>query len=268
MNILEEIVSFKIKEVEDLKVNVPIKQLEKRKFFNKDVISLSSLLKENANKVNIIAEFKRKSPSKGIINNSHDPLSVARSYADNGAVAISVLTDKKYFGGSLEDFEIIRDNIELPILRKDFIVDEYQIIESKAIGADVILLIAACLTIEKTYHLAKLARSINMDVLLEIHEEDELSHLNEFVTLVGVNNRNLKNFNIDINTSIILGDKIPNDFIKISESGLNNAENIRKLINCGYKGFLIGEYFMSNSNPGEVLRILIKDVKELNLEKN
>lgn len=266
MNILDEIINFKIKEVEDSKVSVPIKQLEKRKFFHKDVISLSKLLKENVNKVNIIAEFKRRSPSKGIINNSHDPLSVARSYADNGAIAISVLTDKKYFGGSLEDFEIIRGNIELPMLRKDFIIDEYQVVESKSIGADIILLIAACLTPQKTYLLAKLARTLGMDVLLEIHEEDELSHLNEFITLVGVNNRNLKTFNIDINTSIILGDKIPNDYIKISESGLNDAENIRKLINCGYKGFLIGEYFMCNSNPGEVLRTLIKNVKELNLE--
>jgi len=263
MNILNEIVINKKREVEILKELIPIKHLERSEYYNKPVNLLSKILQERNNKVNIIAEFKRKSPSKGVINNFHDPLTVANLYLENGAVAMSILTDEKFFGGKKEDFAKVRSNLSIPLLRKDFIIDEYQVIESKAMGADVILLIAACLKPELTYRLTRLARSLNMDVLLELHDEDDLEHINEYVTLIGINNRSLKTFEVDINTSLVLGRKISESFIKISESGLNNAENIYRLMSSGFKGFLIGEYFMKKDKPGVILKNLIENVNKL-----
>ncbi len=202
----------------------------------------------NENKTGIIAEYKRRSPSKGTINDHSTVEEVTKAYAEHGASAVSVLTDEKFFGGSLND--LLKSTInEVPILRKDFIIDEYQLAESKAFGAEVILLIAACLSKEQVKHLSKFAKNIGLNVLLEIHNEQELDHLCNTIDVVGVNNRDLKSFNVDINRSIELSKQIPDNTIKISESGIDTVESIELLKQHGFKGFLIGEKFMKEKDP-------------------
>ena len=217
-----------------------------------------------------IAEFKRKSPSKGIINDKLTVFEVTRGYAEAGAAGLSVLTDEVFFGGSSEDLMKARAaNPETPILRKDFIIDEYQILEARAFGADIILLIAANLTPEKVKSLAKFAKNLNLEVLLEIHDKHELeTALCEDVDIVGVNNRNLKNFaEQNVNASLELADLIPKNFVKISESCISKPETIRQLQAVGYKGFLIGETFMKTENPGKALAEFIKRAAFRNIEK-
>ena len=248
MNILEQIVAHKKKEVAHKKTEVSVKTLEEQVFFKRETYSLKKFLL-NSTKTGIIAEYKRQSPSKGIINDKDSVESVTGSYAAFGASGISVLTDHHFFGGSLHDLMAARIN-DVPILRKDFIIDEYQIIEAKAFGADVILLIAACLSPEEVKNLAAFAKKLGLEVLLEVHDESELNHLCKEIDLVGVNNRNLKNFEVDLEHSVRMAEKIENDFIKIAESGMNNVSNIRYLKQYGFKGFLIGEYFMKQKNPG------------------
>jgi indole-3-glycerol phosphate synthase len=211
----------------------------------------------------IIAEYKRKSPSRGIINEKHSVNEVTKGYSEAGAAAISVLTDYLYFGGRSEDLHCARVLNTCPILRKDFILEEYQLYESKAIGADIILLIAACLTPLKSKKLAHTAHLLGLEVLLEIHMEKEMDHLNEYVDFVGVNNRNLKDFSVDINTSIQLARKIPVSISKISESGLNSADSIATLYYEGFQGFLMGEAFMSKDNPGIECKKLIKSISSV-----
>ena len=248
MNILDKIIANKRKEIEQAKQFCSIAQLERTKYFSRDTISLKQSLK-NSTKPGIIAEFKRKSPSKGIINDYVKVKEVTKGYCEAGAAGLSVLTDEMFFGGKAEDLHQARIN-NIPILRKDFMVDEYQIFEAKAWGADVILLIAEALTKEEVLTLAKLAKSINLDVLMEIHSEDQLAKMNPYLDIVGVNNRNLKTFEVSIQTSIDLFTKIPDDFVKISESGISSVENIKTLYEIGFKGFLIGENFMKTEVPG------------------
>ena len=219
---------------------------EKSLFFDREVISLKKSLIE---KSGIISEFKRKSPSKPNINLDAEVLTITRGYEISNSSGLSILTDSKYFGGSNEDITLVRDEINIPILRKDFMLDEYQIIESKSLGADIILLIAACLSKEEVENLSRFAKSFNLQVILEIHSEDELSYLCDFIDVVGVNNRNLKKFETDINNSINLADMIPSDFLKISESGISTSKEIFQLKEYGYDGFLIGENFMKNDDP-------------------
>jgi indole-3-glycerol phosphate synthase len=211
----------------------------------------------------IIAEFKQKSPSKGEINFGVKVEEVTKDYAKAGAAGISVLTDFEYFGGSLENLIKAREtNPEIPILRKDFMIDKYQIFEAKANGADVILLIAACLEKAQSETLAKEAKTLGMEVLLEVHNADELEKVNDFVDIVGVNNRDLKTFKMDVETSIRLSKLIPDKFVKISESGLDSAKTILYLNENGFKGFLIGETFMKTENPGAACSKLIEELKK------
>lgn len=247
MNILEQIIQHKKQEVAQRKAAVSIAQLEDEHLFNRKTLSLRDSLLDTG-KTGIIAEFKRRSPSKGSINENADVAVVTSAYAANGAAGLSVLTDGHFFGGSSEDLSRARAN-KIPILRKDFIVDEYQIIEAKAIGADVILLIAACLSPAETRRLAAFARSLGLETLLEIHQEEELEHICEETDIVGVNNRDLKSFTVDINRSLSLIEKIPADKIKISESGISNVEAIFRLKQAGFNGFLIGENFMKEQDP-------------------
>lgn len=256
MNILEQIIKNKRKEVEQRKKEVDVKALETERFFTRETLSLKKFLLDPA-KTGIIAEYKRKSPSKGIINDHDSVESVTKMYAAYGASGISVLTDSNFFGGSLDDLIATRNN-DLPLLRKDFVIDEYQIIEAKAYGADVILLIAACLSPKEVKQLARAAKKIELEVLLELHNESELSRICDEVDLVGVNNRNLKNFEVDLEHSIQMADKIGNDFIKIAESGINDVSNIRYLKQHGFKGFLIGEYFMKQDDPGKAFKEFTK----------
>lgn len=249
MNILDQIVASKKQELKTLKETVPIKHLMASEFIKRQGISLKDKFAEPGS-WGIIAEFKRKSPSRGIISDNHRVEEVTRSYSEAGAVAISILTDYPYFGGSSEDLLCARILNNCPILRKDFIIDEYQLFEAKAIGSDVVLLIAACLSPAKSKILAKAAHYLGLEVLLELHSEKELDQLNEFVDFVGVNNRNLKDFSVDLRISRQLANKIPDSICKISESGLYSAESIASLYFDGFQGFLMGEAFMSKVNPG------------------
>lgn len=247
MNILDEIIARKQIEVATAKLNVPVKELRAGKFYNRIPFSLKQFLL-NESKTGIIAEFKRQSPSKGIINAIADVAQVTTAYTTHGASCLSVLTDKYFFGGCADDLEKARVN-NIPILRKDFMIDEYQLEEAKAMGADVILLIAACLTPQRVKELASLAKQLYLEVLLEIHTEDELDHICDDTEIIGVNNRNLKTFSVDINRSITLGEKIRIDKIKIAESGIHDVETICILRQAGFKGFLIGENFMKQPDP-------------------
>ena len=260
MNILDNIIANKRIEVEAKKELVPVEELERFPHFNSSCNSLvSQLLLDDA--TGIIAEFKRKSPSKGMINEHVQIGPVVEAYDVHGASGISILTDENFFGGNNEDIIYARDIVRVPILRKDFIIDEYQIVEAKAIGASVILLIAACLTPERVKELALFAKRRGLEVLLEIHNEEELQHICLEVDIVGVNNRDLKTFTVDINRSLELADLIPSEKIKISESGISNINSILTLRQAGFKGFLIGENFMKEPDPSAAFADFVNQLK-------
>ncbi|MFC3417419.1 indole-3-glycerol phosphate synthase TrpC [Algoriphagus hitonicola] len=263
MNILEKIIADKYREVAERKSLIPTKLLEKSIFYDGKVVSMKKYVTD-PEKSGIIAEFKRKSPSKGLINGSASVEQVSIGYMQAGASALSILTDQEYFGGSNEDLKIARKFNFCPILRKDFVVDEYQIIEAKSIGADCVLLIAAALESEKLKSLANFAKSLGMEVLLEVHDGEELKKsLNDGVDLVGVNNRNLKTFEVSIDTSLELVTAIPDSFIKISESGISDPRALMQLKKAGFDGFLIGENFMKSSRPEQAAYNFIKEFKRL-----
>lgn len=259
MNILDKIVAQKRIEVAQRKAQTCITELEKGKFFANETLSLKKFLLDET-KTGIIAEYKRKSPSKGIINNKSTVEEVTTAYAKFGASGISVLTDEQFFGGHLNDLLAATIN-EVPLLRKDFMIDEYQIIEAKAYGAEVILLIAACLTKEAVKQMATTAKTLGLEVLLEIHNDEELEHICDAVDLVGVNNRNLKTFEVSIDTSLQLINKIPANKLAIAESGISNVETILTLRQAGFKGFLIGENFMKEANPALAFENFVQHLK-------
>ena len=266
MNTLEKIIQHKRKEVVERKSLYPVALLEKSVYFNSQTVSLSRYLKRE-DKNGIIAEIKRHSPSKGYLNKYINVERTSIGYMQAGASALSVLTDNEFFKGNSEDLTIARKFNFCPILRKDFIIDEYQIIESKSIGADAILLIAAVLTKVEIKKFSDIARALNMEVLLEVHAEEELEKLHDGVDVVGVNNRNLKTLQIDIGASFLLANLIPSKYLKISESGIENPETIQKLRGVGYNGFLIGSHFMKHPRPElackEFINNLSKTKKEL-----
>ncbi len=261
MTILEEIISYKKQEVNKLKSQAPGNKPESLPFFSRQTQSLTDSLL-NKEKTGIIAEFKKKSPSKGMINKDAKVEEVVQGYALERAAGISVLTDTRFFGGAASDLISARKVTDIPILRKDFIIDEYQILEARGIGADVILLIAAALTTEKTYNLAKFAHGLNLQVLLEIHSSGELSCLNDYVDIVGVNNRDLKTFEVNSNRSLELAPLIPEKFLKISESGISDAETIKTLKSSGFHGFLIGENFMKTADPARAFSEFVKKIND------
>lgn len=261
MNILDEIIAYKKTEVKGRRSEVPFRKLEQSDYFGRNVLRLTDFLADKT-RTSVIAEFKKRSPSRGIINGNATPEEVARGYSEGGASGISVLTDRQFFGGSSEHLISARKVTSIPLLRKDFIVDEYQVVESRAIGADVILLIAACLSRQQLKDFARTAKSLGLQVIMEIHKLSELSLINEFIDIVGVNNRDLETFKTDINTSAELIRHIPSGFFKISESGIDQAENIRSLKESGYNGFLIGELFMKEKDP---VKAFIEFVKELKM---
>ncbi len=258
MNILERIIEHKKTEVTQRKLIVSETLLMQTKHFNRTCFSLIENLNSN-NTTGIIAEFKRKSPSKGFINEHANVVEVTTGYTNAGAACLSVLTDTDFFGGSTADLLAARIN-QIPILRKDFIIDEYQIVEAKAMGADVILLIAACLSIEEVKRLSAFAVALGLEVLLELHDETELAHICDDTVLVGINNRNLKDFKVDINASLAMAKKIPDDKIKIAESGISDPAMIKIFKEAGFKGFLIGETFMKESNPALAFDTFAKNI--------
>lgn len=260
MNILEKIIETKKQEINHQKKVISEVQLKSYPGFKRNCNSLKAVLAK-LDSTGIIAEFKQKSPSKGEINFAVKVEEVTRNYAEAGAAGLSVLTDYEYFGGNLTNLLKAREaNPAIPILRKDFIIDPWQVTEAKAFGADVILLIAACLEKKQAELLAKKARSLGMEVLMEVHNAEELNKLNDFVDMAGVNNRNLKTFEVDVEISVKLAELIPDRYIKISESGISNAATIRYLKENGFKGFLIGETFMKTNNPGEACKNLISSL--------
>ncbi len=259
MTILDTIIEHKRKEVAQRKIDMPVSQLEQSPFFRREPLSLKKFLLD-PDKTGIIAEFKRKSPSKGWIKADADPAVITGGYYKHGASALSVLTDEKFFGGTTEDLQKARIH-EAPILRKDFMIDSYQLVEAKSMGADVILLIAANLTPAEVKALAAAARNLGLEVLLEIHNEEELEHICDAVDLVGVNNRNLKTFEVSIRTSIDLSKQIPSDKLKISESGISDVNTILELKTHGYQGFLIGENFMKTPDPSVAFAAFVEQLK-------
>ena len=247
MNILDKIIDNKKQEISEAKRKISLTELKGSVFFSRDTFSLKKSVKSGSG---ITSEFKRKSPSKGIINDTADILEVAKSYQKYGASGISILTDKNFFGGKLEDILKVRNEISIPILRKDFMIDEYQFYEAKANGADVILLIASCLSPSQVQEFTELSHVLGLEVLLEIHTDEELRHFNENIDLVGINNRNLKDFKVDLQHSVNLKNLLPPETLSVAESGIYSVEDFRFLKEKGFDGFLMGEYFMRNENPG------------------
>jgi indole-3-glycerol phosphate synthase len=260
LNILEHIISYKKEETEKRRKEVPVKLLENQPAFNRPVFSMKSFLRDPA-KTGIIAEFKKKSPSKGMINDTASVEAVTAAYEKYGASMLSVLTDGPSFGGSSDDLRRARFNA-LPILRKDFMLDTYQLVESRALGADAILLIAACLRPAETRALAAAAHQLGLEVLLEIHDEKELDHICDEVDVVGINNRDLKTFVVDINRSIRLAERLPADKLRIAESGIRDAATLLQLKAAGFNGFLIGEQFMKAPDPSIAFASFVNQLKK------
>ncbi len=260
MNILDKIIRDKKREIILKKSIIPISQLENLVLFERKTISLSNHLRTSNS--GIIAEHKRRSPSKPNINSSFSVDEVVKSYQNAGVSGISVLTDGKYFGGSLDDLLLARASVTVPLLRKEFIVDEYQILEAKAHGADLILLIAAFLTRTEIKQLSEFSKALNLEVLLEVHNLEELQKsIMPSLDMIGVNNRNLKTFEVSLDFSKQLASEIPNEFVKVSESGISSIEAIHELKPYGYQGFLIGENFMKTDNPGLAATEFINNLK-------
>ena len=259
MNILEKIIAQKKQEVTLAKKSVSLNELRDSEFFARPTFSLKESLRS---KSGIIAEFKRQSPSKGVINDSANVSEVAEKYEISGASAVSVLTDTHFFGGNFNDILQVRKAVQIPILRKDFMIDAYQFYEAKALGADVILLIAACLTPTQVQEFTDLSHELGLEVLLEIHNEDELQYIIKDIDLVGINNRNLKDFKVDLQHSVSLKNLLPKEMRSVAESGIYSIEDFKYLKEQGFDGFLMGEYFMKNENPGEAFEDFIKNIHE------
>jgi indole-3-glycerol phosphate synthase len=260
MNILDRIVLRKKEEVIAAKAQINIAALEASKHFGRPTHSFKNFLLD-PNRTGIIAEFKRKSPSKGIINDTATVAEVTAGYAAAGASALSILTDLDFFGGHPDDLQAGRAVNDIPILRKDFMIDEYQILEAKAMGADVILLIAAILSPAQIRSYAALAKSLGLNVLLEVHNLEELERsIDVNLDAIGVNNRNLADFTVNIQTSFDLVNKIPSEFLKISESAISNPRTILELKEAGFNGFLIGENFMKTTAPAEAMKHFVREL--------
>ena len=263
-DILQEIVADKRIEVARQKAALPpsalYKQVETLMQTGRKPLSMKQSLAQSAS--GIIAEFKRKSPSKGWIKEEGRPDIIPASYAQNGAGAISILTDEKYFGGNMDFIRIARPHVSCPILRKDFIIDEYQLFQAKAIGADAVLLIAADLTKAECRLLAQTAHQLGLETLLEIHTEAELEYVGDNIDMVGVNNRNLGTFHTDVQNSYRLASLLPQDYLLVSESGISQPQTVRQLRQAGFRGFLIGETFMRTPDPGQALLQFIQSIVE------
>ncbi len=261
MNILDKIIANKKIEVAKFKSEISVEKLVKSPSFKRTPLSLKEALTHKGS-TGIIAEFKRQSPSKGIINDKATIQDVTRGYLEANVACQSILTDHMFFGGNVLDLVEARViNSTTPILRKDFIVDGYQIVEAKAIGADVILLIAACLTKEELKNYGKLAEDLGLDVLYEVHNKAELDKIELDNKIIGINNRNLKTFEVDLEHSIELASHIPSNCIRVSESGISDPRIITGLKEYGFQGFLIGENFMKTEDPGFACQEFISQIR-------
>ena len=261
-DILEEIIAHKRIEIAAQEQNVPISFLEDLLEKNDDMAKVHSMKASlAASATGIIAEFKRRSPSKDWINRNADAKVIPASYQQAGASALSILTDEHFFGGGLRDIRAARPTVSLPILRKDFIISRYQLLQAKAAQADAVLLIAAALSKEECNALACEAHKLRLEVLLEMHHEGELDYVNEYVDMAGINNRNLGTFHTDVENSFRMAEKLPADILKVSESGISTPQTVKLLRQEGFRGFLIGETFMKTANPGNTLSTFIKELE-------
>lgn len=261
-DILDEIIAHKRIEIAAQEQNVPISFLEDLLEKNDDMAKVHSMKASlAASATGIIAEFKRRSPSKDWINRNADAKVIPASYQQAGASALSILTDEHFFGGGLRDIRAARPTVSLPILRKDFIISRYQLLQAKAAQADAVLLIAAALSKEECNALACEAHKLGLEVLLEMHHENELDYVNEYVDMAGINNRNLGTFHTDVENSFRMAEKLPADILKVSESGISNPQTVKLLRQEGFRGFLIGETFMKTANPGNTLSTFIKELE-------
>lgn len=260
-DILSDIVAHKRVEVAAQKATYPLDSIcrEIERITYKTLSLHDSLAKDD---FGIIAEFKRKSPSKGWIHRDADVKEITTSYRQNGAAALSVLTDEVFFGGSLADLDAVVAEIDIPVLRKDFIVDEYQIYEAKLHCANAILLIAAAITKTECLRFTEIALQLELDVLLELHDEREIDYIAPQHNLIGVNNRNLGSFVTSVEKSFEMAALLPKNAMLVSESGISDPQTLRQLRQAGYRGFLIGENFMKNGNPGESLAGFIQSLQE------
>ena len=253
-DILEEIVAWKRREVQIMKEMQPTKKLqriiEEQTYYKRPPIA-DALRKSSTG---IIAEFKRKSPSKGWINEDAKPTDIPFAYQQNGAAALSILTDNRYFGGD-DDYikEARMSGVRIPVLYKNFIIDEHQLLQARLCGASTVLLIAACLNFYDCKRLLHSAHTLGLEVLLEMHSEEELAYAELEPDLYGINNRNLGTFQTNVETSFRLADQLPVNAVKVSESGISNPDTVRELREVGYQGFLIGENFMKTEDPGAAL---------------
>lgn len=261
MNILEQIIRHKRKELQLKKRAQPIERIMNSPLMERSVNSFTDSIRDKR-EPGIIAEFKRKSPSEGLINAEVDVTQVTSGYTTYGASALSVLTDENFFGGGSYDLGLARNNKDIPLLRKDFIIDEYQVAESKAIGADVILLIAAVLQPKEVRQLTHFAHGLDLQVILEIHTIQELDRFCPGIDALGVNNRNLKTFNTDIQQSINLYPHLPAEVVKLSESGIKTPADAQLLLRAGFDGLLIGSLFMKESVPHLAFADFIKDLQK------
>jgi len=261
MNILEEILEHKRQEIALAKKTIPVEQLKDMPDFERQCLSLQRAI--GRKEIAVIAEIKKASPSKKVIREDFDPLEIAREYIRGGASALSVLTDKKYFQGDIHFIADMRSSVPIPILRKDFIIDSYQLAEAKAFGADAVLLIVAALKPERLRDLFNEAVALGLECLVEVHTIRELNILN-FISpkMIGINNRNLSNFNVDISTTIRVASRIPKDIIVVSESGITSRADIDQLIAHGIHAVLVGESLMRAYHPGEALRTLLTSSKD------
>lgn len=255
-DILEEIIAGKRVEIERQKEAVGKEVLISN--CQEPVARISMRAALDSSPYGIIAEFKRRSPSKGWIKEEGQAGTIPPAYESAGASALSFLTDERYFGGNLKDIRTARPRVRLPILRKDFIIDEYQLYQARVVGADAVLLIAAALERGQCRTLAAKARELRLEVLLEVHNEKELEYIDESIDMVGVNNRNLGTFHTDVENSFRLAEKLPADKLWISESGISSPETVKLLRAAGFRGFLIGECFMKAAEPGMALQGFIK----------
>ena len=261
MTILDTIVENKKVELDFLKHIFSENSWTEQPFFSRGCYSLKESLSKSD--TGIIAEFKRKSPSKGFIKEQANPEEIVVGYENNGASGVSILQDMKFFGGGAKDMNSVRTTVHIPLLYKEFVIDEYQLLMAKATGADVVLLIASILSEQRCMELAKRIHELGMESLLELHTEEEIGHINDYIDIIGINNRNLKNFEVNLDASILLAHKLPNDFVKISESGISEPETVVRLRNEGFRGFLMGENFMKPPNPAISLGDFIQNVRSL-----
>lgn len=262
MTILDQIIAHKQRELEVRKQIVSAKVIEKYPYFEKEALSFSGSITDT-NKTGIIAEFKRESPSRGIINNHSNVVEVTKGYEGSGASAVSVLTDTRFFGGTVFDLKCAKSELEIPILRKDFVIDEFQILEAKGIGASAILLIAAVLSKQEIKRLTAFAHSLGLEVLLELYAEEEVQKVSGEEDCIGINNRDLHRFKVNIEKSEQMVPLLPKDKVLVAESGIYSVDVIQRLRSAGFTGFLMGDCFMREENPAEAFREFVTNLNSI-----